>query len=61
MEERFASLLVAASAELGELGVPVDKVRLYLTSLKVSTQADVLLFDQYTLSLLNEPGSYLHY
>ena len=56
MEESFAGLLVAASAELEELGVPVDKVRLYLTSLKVSTQADVLLFDQYTLSPLNEPS-----
>ena len=56
MEESFAGLLVAASAELEELGVPVDKVRLYLTSLKASTQADVLLFDQYTLSLLNEPS-----
>ena len=54
MEERFAGLLVTASAELGKLGVPVDGVMLYLTSLKASTQADVPLFDQYTLSLLNE-------
>ena len=54
MEERFASLLLTASTELRKLGVPVDHVLLYLTSLKVSTQADVLFFDQYTLSLLNE-------
>ena len=54
MEERFAGLLVAAIAELEKLGVPVGKVQLYLTSLKASTQADVPLFDQYTLSLLNE-------
>ena len=54
MEERFAGLLVTASAELGKLGVPVDGVMLYLTSLKASTQADVPLFDLYTLSLLNE-------
>ena len=54
MEERFAGLLVTASAELGKLGVPVDGVVLYLTSLKASTQADVPFFDQYTLSFLNE-------
>ena len=54
MEEKFAGLLVTASAELGKLGVAVDEVVLYLTSLKASTQADVPLFDQYTLSLLNE-------
>ena len=56
MEERFAGLLVTASAELGKLGVPVGGVVLYLTSLKASTQADVSFFDQYTLSLLNEPS-----
>ena len=54
MEERFAGLLVTASAELGKLGVPVDGVVLYLTSLKARTQADVQFFDQYTLSFLNE-------
>ena len=54
MEERFASLLLTASIELRKLGVPVDDVVLYLTSLKVSTQADEPLFDQYALSLLNE-------
>ena len=54
MEESFADLLVAASDELDTLKVRVDRVRLYLTSLKVSTQADVPFFDQYTLSLLNE-------
>ena len=54
MEESFASLLRTAGVELKKLGVPVDEVVLYLTSLKVSTQADEPLFDQYTLSLLNE-------
>ena len=54
MEESFADLLVAASDELEFLETRVDRVRLYLTSLKVSTQADEPLFDQYTLSLLNE-------
>ena len=54
MEESFADLLVAASDELETLGTRVDRVRLYLTSLKASTQADLPLFDQYTLSLLNE-------
>ena len=54
MEERFADLLVAASDELETLDTRVDRVRLYLTSLKASTQADEPLFDQYTLSLLNE-------
>ena len=54
MEERFADLLVAASDELETLETRVDQVRLYLTSLKASTQADEPLFDQYTLSDLNE-------
>ena len=54
MEESFASLLLTASIELRKLGVPVDEVVLYLTSLKASTQADEPLFDKYTLSLLNE-------
>ena len=54
MEESFASLLLTASSELRKLGVPVDEVVLYLTSLKASTQADEPLFDKYTLSLLNE-------
>ena len=54
MEESFASLLLTASIELRKLGVAVDEVVLYLTSLTASTQADVPLFDQYTLSLLNE-------
>ena len=54
MEEKFASLLLTASTELRKLGVPVDHVVLYLTSLKVSTQADEPLFDQHALSLLNE-------
>ena len=53
MEESFASLLLTASIELRKLGVAVDEVVLYLTSLTASTQADVPLFDQYTLSLLN--------
>ena len=54
MEERFADLLVAASDELETLKTRVDRVRLYLTSLKASTQADEPLFDKYTLSDLNE-------
>ena len=54
MEERFADLLVAASEKLETLEVRVDRVQLYLTTLKVNTQADVPFFDQYTLSLLNE-------
>ena len=54
MEERFADLLVAASDELETLETRVDQVRLYLTSLKASTQADEPLFDKYTLSDLNE-------
>ena len=53
MEERFADLLVAASDEL-ETTVRVDRLRLYLTALKVNIQADVPFFDRYTLSLLNE-------
>ena len=54
MEENFASLLRKAGTELR--GVPVDEVVLYLTSLKVSTQANEPLFDEYTLSLLNVPN-----
>ena len=54
MEERFADLLVAASEKLETLEVRIDRVQLYLTTLKVNTQADVPFFDQYTLSLLNE-------
>ena len=54
MEEGFASLLLTASIELRKLGVAIDELVLYLTNLKVSTQADDPLFDQYTLSLLNE-------
>ena len=54
MEESFASLLLTACIELRKLGVPIDEVVLYLTSLKASTQADEPLFDKYTLSLLNE-------
>ena len=40
MEESFASLLLTVSIELRKLGVPVDEVVLYLTSLKASTQAE---------------------
>ena len=54
LEERFADLLVAASDELETLETRVDQVCLYLTSLKASTQADEPLFDQNTISLLNE-------
>ena len=54
MEEKFADLVVAASDELETLETQVDRVKLYLMNLKVSTQADEPLFDQYSLSLLNE-------
>ena len=54
IEKRFANLVVATSDELETLQTQVDEVVLYLTSLKASTQADEPLFDEYTLSLLNE-------
>ena len=56
MEERFADLLVTTSTGLETLKVPIDEVRLYLTSLTASTQRNAPYFDQYTLALLNEPS-----
>ena len=54
MEEKFADLVLEASDELETLKTQVNRVVLYLMNLKASTQADDPLFDQYTLSLLNE-------
>ena len=54
MEESFADLLVTTSTELETLKTPADKLRLYLTSLSASRQANAPYFDKYTAALMNE-------